>query len=350
MNQCYHNGDFWQCVTATSAGESPTSAPEKWRKLKLPSKWRWALAQLTYAYLLQADGQTDKYSIERNRAYHSDNHGIRDLAGQEEQEEQAFGRGCHRGRPARVNTGRTLPIAASVILDDAHGLMNWDVDNLDAREKKDSYRAFSKALQELWEFWWWQELMVCAQEELAPLATDNLLEDLEWTQQAGGGLKSYVQVTGLTVGQVYQLVSADITELSLDAISAGGMNPVNTVATFAAGTIYTFTATQTSYFVWGGADVGETGALGDTLTVPALLLDTYGPLRGVSRHDPRRVGQPGYYELDVTGDGTRVVGLDVSWPWLWWRRVTPVIHNETTDFDAEETYEATDPEYLVYDS
>lgn len=68
-DQCYFtDGEFYQCVTATTAGESPTTAPTKWRRIQIPKDWRWVLAQLTYAHLLEMDGQLDKANAVRARA------------------------------------------------------------------------------------------------------------------------------------------------------------------------------------------------------------------------------------------------------------------------------------------
>ncbi len=58
-------------------------------------------------------------------------------------------------------------VAASVILDDAYRLIGWDADQLDTREKGDARMALSLALQELWEEWWWDELMVCVKRQCA---------------------------------------------------------------------------------------------------------------------------------------------------------------------------------------
>ncbi len=67
-NQCYFNGDFYQCATATSAGESPSTAPAKWRRIQIPKRFRRVLARLTYGHLLELDGQKDKSMAELNSA------------------------------------------------------------------------------------------------------------------------------------------------------------------------------------------------------------------------------------------------------------------------------------------
>lgn len=59
-NQVYFNGHFWQCVAAASAGESPATHPEKWRRIQIPKRLRRVLSRLTYGHLLDIDGQKDK--------------------------------------------------------------------------------------------------------------------------------------------------------------------------------------------------------------------------------------------------------------------------------------------------
>lgn len=54
-------------------------------------------------------------------------------------------------------------IPASVILEDAYRMIGWDPTELDPREIAMARQAFSLALQEVWERWWWEELMVSRQ-------------------------------------------------------------------------------------------------------------------------------------------------------------------------------------------
>lgn len=62
--QAYFNGNFYQCATATNAGETPLTHPAKWRLVRIPKEWRRVLARLTYANLLEIDGQKDKAKAE----------------------------------------------------------------------------------------------------------------------------------------------------------------------------------------------------------------------------------------------------------------------------------------------
>jgi hypothetical protein len=78
-DQCYYNGNFYQAKSATTAGETPDSAPAKWSKIQIPAKLRWCLARLTYAHLLELDGQKDKARVERKDALEADRVGLEDL-------------------------------------------------------------------------------------------------------------------------------------------------------------------------------------------------------------------------------------------------------------------------------
>ena len=79
MNQAYYNGEFYQCVTATNAGESPATHPAKWRKISMLKDWRWPLAKLTYANLLELDGQKDKATAERTVALITPGRGLEEV-------------------------------------------------------------------------------------------------------------------------------------------------------------------------------------------------------------------------------------------------------------------------------
>jgi hypothetical protein len=59
-SQCYYNGDWYACLSATSPGQSPGSHPEKWKKLEIPAAFERYLVQAAYAALLPGEGQSDK--------------------------------------------------------------------------------------------------------------------------------------------------------------------------------------------------------------------------------------------------------------------------------------------------
>lgn len=93
-DQCYHNGDFYQALEATAAGESPTTHPDKWAKIRIPAKFRWVLARLTHAHLLELDGQMDKAMAVRANAIGAQRVGLDDLIREEANRDEAS-----RGRP-----------------------------------------------------------------------------------------------------------------------------------------------------------------------------------------------------------------------------------------------------------
>lgn len=61
-------GNFYDCASATSAGESPVSAAAKWTVVPIPYIFAQALIWYAYADLLAADGQADKAVVQRNAA------------------------------------------------------------------------------------------------------------------------------------------------------------------------------------------------------------------------------------------------------------------------------------------
>lgn len=61
-------GNFYDCVTATSAGESPVSAAAKWSVVEIPYIFGAAMTWHAYADLLAADGQADKAMVARTSA------------------------------------------------------------------------------------------------------------------------------------------------------------------------------------------------------------------------------------------------------------------------------------------
>lgn len=364
--QCYFGtgleADFYQCVTATVAGESPTTAAAKWRKIRLLERWRFALAQLTYANLLRLDGQTDKAAVERNAAYGRDSIGLDDLVRNEAQAEHNR---KHHPRPSTRPpiAARGGYVAAGVILDDAYRLIGWDADQLDTRDKADARASLSQAVQEVWSKWWWQELMSCQRVQLAST----------WPEMAG-----YAE------DLVFYYPAADAYFIHLLGGSLTSGNPLDSDGNLQGGFWAAFDPTATPPAVWDSATTYARGDQADyagviyqcrtvtsTNTLPTLLTDwapvldwtpilpytaavggalvgPYGPIRGVSQFDPRQHGNPRFYELDVTADGTRILNLDISHPWVWSRRKTPILTGDTWDNQTE--YEATDTQDLIFDS
>jgi hypothetical protein len=93
-NQIYFtDGEFYQCVTATNAGETPTTHPAKWRRIQIPKQFRRVLAKLTFANLLEIDGQKDKALVEMNAAQTLLDDLVRDEAAKQRWRERPIVRG-----------------------------------------------------------------------------------------------------------------------------------------------------------------------------------------------------------------------------------------------------------------
>ena len=67
-SQVYFEGDFWNCIATSTAGQSPTAKPAQWSRISIPSTWRTVLAQYALARLLEGDGNSDKAVIVRAKA------------------------------------------------------------------------------------------------------------------------------------------------------------------------------------------------------------------------------------------------------------------------------------------
>jgi hypothetical protein len=64
----FTDGDYHLCLTATSAGESPTSAAAKWEVQQVPAFLRESLATAVCAELLLQDGQEGRYGRMTSKA------------------------------------------------------------------------------------------------------------------------------------------------------------------------------------------------------------------------------------------------------------------------------------------
>lgn len=93
-NQCYFNGDYYQCAEDAAPGESPATHPAKWRKVQLPKAWRWCLTRLALANLLDQDGQSDKALSKRSEAISTERTGLEDLVRKEANDHRWIERIC----------------------------------------------------------------------------------------------------------------------------------------------------------------------------------------------------------------------------------------------------------------
>ena len=87
----FTDGEIYQCAVTTAPGTTPVNAPASWRRIQIPKNWRWMLARLSQAYLLEIDGQTDKAAAKRAEALETERTGLDDiirLAANQEQNRQ----------------------------------------------------------------------------------------------------------------------------------------------------------------------------------------------------------------------------------------------------------------------
>jgi hypothetical protein len=61
-------GDFWSCVTSTSAGESPATAAAKWERIEFPAWLRTPVARKAFADWLRYGGARDAAKGEDSEA------------------------------------------------------------------------------------------------------------------------------------------------------------------------------------------------------------------------------------------------------------------------------------------
>lgn len=53
-------GNWYDCIAVTVAGESPLTAPEKWRVIEVPQALEKPIIDLALAHLHRGEGQSDK--------------------------------------------------------------------------------------------------------------------------------------------------------------------------------------------------------------------------------------------------------------------------------------------------
>jgi len=67
-SQALYDGDWYECVVATSAGESPDSAPTKWSKLSIPEEWAPYLVAQASAFAFRCRQDFERANAEEIRA------------------------------------------------------------------------------------------------------------------------------------------------------------------------------------------------------------------------------------------------------------------------------------------
>lgn len=53
-------GDWYDCIAVTAAGESPATAPDKWRKISIPQCLEQPIVDLALAFIERGEAQSDK--------------------------------------------------------------------------------------------------------------------------------------------------------------------------------------------------------------------------------------------------------------------------------------------------
>jgi hypothetical protein len=325
-------------------------------------------------------------------------------------------------------------VAASTILEDAERMIGWDLTQLDTRQKQIARQAFSMALQEVWDAWWWNDLMLCAQVAVLPLYADTTIQNAGnqsyfpptgkfyqvlqgpfWygppaTRQSDGSWRTKFEywaecqyeysgdfysatasyqlgsvVKSATTEDFYSLMAQDM-ELSFASTLLVPTSYINSRPVYT-GSGFTLQWTGVKWVLSAGSDLQEsaedvpTPDLVETWTqltptalmtvtarstvstgpgdarwgllapIAAVLPSTVtpwpnGPVRSVTTYDPRKTGANKPFAIETTGGITRILDLDVGRPWVWSRRVTPIITGD--EFDATVAYAATPAEQLTY--
>ena len=346
-------------------------------------------------------------------------------------------------------------VAASVILEDAHRLMGEDVTQLDEpRREQEARTGLSLALQEVWEAWWWQELMTLSQQNLRDTydsaktyaagdevwwpgtnkyyqciqaSTGKKPEDTEYWIEArlsytannfaaayydygelardpASGVIYARIANGIKITGATNVLLAGIAETVFTKFPAGSYNtsvippdggvvaavgdswqngdPATYAFAFAirynaTAKLWVLTSASAVHNVYGtsptlvgtysaeynyalGASNNPAGTLSwvDAEAPPSTNWQAVSPfipslktnrkVRMVSRLKPTQTNNPGEYNFIATADGIELTEIPATTPWIWARRVTPVLTGD--DFSATATYTATDARELVFDS
>ena len=75
----FTDGDYYQVVTATTAGETPVTAPAKFSRILIKKEWRWILTRLAHGHLLEIDGQMNKSAAKLGQARGTERMGLDDV-------------------------------------------------------------------------------------------------------------------------------------------------------------------------------------------------------------------------------------------------------------------------------
>ncbi len=230
-------------------------------------------------------------------------------------------------------------VKASVILDDAYRLI--------------------RALQEVWEAWWWAELMTSTQVQLA--------DRYDATEQYYGGETVYWEPTDSYYLALYEQLGNACADAEGEEETGWAQWVENEVleawdstATYEEGDRVMwketkFKAIKTTTGDEPDPDVDLTGSsdpwypIEEWDPVAGEASDgPYGPVRMVSEYNPRYSRNAREYDTVPTSEGVLIVGLSVGRPWVTARRPTPIIESDTVDYAGTTTYTAVEAKDRVY--
>lgn len=288
-------------------------------------------------------------------------------------------------------------VDASVILDDAYQLIGWDQTQLETRQEQQARMAMSMALQEMWERWWWEELMICQRVQFWNSYRADTIYNGYFTSGSTNTFVYWPQTDGYY--QAVQMANFGIapTDASGNLATANWFQwracpypnasafPTNQNTLFGQVDYPSWNATQSyglgdiaNWFapffddptqfqqanfvsiiaanlgnqpVWVDIIVGDPAiqwfqiANWQPNVTTAAVNPVYGDIRSVSSTDPRASTPALRFHFDANGN---VYGLNVGKPWVWSRRVTPVLTGDA--YDPTVNYTATAASDLVFDS
>lgn len=239
-------------------------------------------------------------------------------------------------------------VKASVILEDAYRGIGWDADQLETRQKQMAREALSMALQEVWESWWWQELMQCAEVAGATVYTIRT-EALQGTVWYWPETQKYYQAVRYISLPVALMFGAGVAPTINGAVNDGwwaeakasydaeDWAPATDYALgdqarcLVDGLTYSCSTAHTSGTAWDGTNWGELVPF-----TPEVVVT--GEVRAVGKADPRNSNNAWLTDVERTLTGWRLPGWELGAPWVWYRRPTPILTGD--DYSATATYEA----------
>jgi hypothetical protein len=244
------------------------------------------------------------------------------------------------------------------MLDGAQVALGRDLTQLEDRQRQQAREAFSLAVQEVWDAWWWQELMqsVCCQ--VAPTYNPNFImppgqvvywpADDDYYQTFA--TNTLPPTTGGTVNAGWIKASDhylkpvpeyDQTRTDYAAGNLVDWNGVRYVNGTGAVTAFAPDLDPANWF-----QVPRWEAQLPYLDLTGASIGPVGTVRSVTRVDPLDSTNFQFLPFAPVPGGIRLQKLAGGRPWIWYRRPTPVITGDA--WDAAASYEATPTEQIVF--